>query len=372
MLQRPDTVPRARPSPQNDGTIPAAPRFARHHTPQPIIPQEYVPLHTSDPPSVSPYILRHNQAQKVTENSIPKILEWVVPSRKRYRRHRSPLLDDEEQRYAGSRRSSHWLSQENIGGREAFRYQGDGNFIRNQAPGDDYLRSLMHQYMLQQGFQTSRLPHNAYQYGHDQDTRQYPQVQYPDFDQQALYGDRGQPMRLLPTPEPAAATHDDRARNLAVDVWDPTSSTTAGRGQQYNDPNPLMQGGNIDFRAGSRHRAAFHSQERNEIGGRITAQETKGRDGMKIIRGSIPPGHLNTSQRAHPLIDNSLVAKYTALDEHYPTDGESMHILREEDPASSFENRGRHDSERESRSNEDDQPRAHRKPEEATVVEEVD
>ena len=347
MLQRSKAVDPHAQRPSHDGLNAMAPEPLPPHPHQPevIIPQQYVPLRTSDPPSISPYLLRHNQVQKGTDNSLPKFLEWVVRSRKKGRRHRPPSPDDEEQRYADSRPTGDLLRHGITRGRETFGGRGNPDFTQTQTLGDEHLWSLMNEYMQQQRYGSSSLPHDAYQYRQDQRARHFSQPHIYDFDQQAMYGDREEPLRLLPAPRQATTTHDNRARNLAVDAWDPAGSTMTARNQQHADPHTLIEGGDVDFRAGSGHIRGFHRRDNVAIDDQISALGTEDFERTRLHRARTPHVHRNPSERADPVLDNNLIAKYTALDEHYPSEGESMHILREEDPADKSGSRHRDDSE---------------------------
>ena len=299
------------------------------------------------PPSVSPYIIRENRARRSSEKPLPKILTWIAPSLKKGKRDRLPTLDDEGQVATVSQSTNDWVNRH--GNPAAFHDEHDRNSIQHGLPGgvsaqnrDNHILPLL--YEIIQDYNRRRygdygLPPDAYQHRYAQSTGQYPPPSNTGFDQQAQYINRGDPLRLLPVPETAPTAFDDHASDLTLDLYDPRSSTAVDPNRRFPGPNTGTQAGNL---------APFDAEDRSRSGGPQLSRGNHGIDtvstpGIGYDRNLVksthhPPGRVHRShQPSEPMLD-SLIAKYTMLDDNYPTDGESMHIAREEDPPAELEN----------------------------------
>jgi hypothetical protein len=280
-------------------------------------------------PSISPYISlgRKGQAPKGSEKQIPKILEWIVPSMKRGRNPTNV-----------SRLTSQWNNAENDP--TAFRDESDRGSILHRAHGvlsaqpfDDSIVPLPYAHipdyaLRQQG--DYRLPPNAYQ-------SWYPQWSNTRFEGENPYGDKVEPLRLPSAPEQPAAvpSMDDRASDLALGLYDPIFHKRRGHGRQH----PAQDGG------------------MDTLDSAIPAiEETRhSREPMSLHYDGTYPSRTAYLQRLDPL-QESLISKYTVLDENYPTDGESIQIAREDNGTPEPEDQipaPRHDGQRGSGRNSD-------------------
>lgn len=288
-----------------------------------------LPSQGTYPPSASPYILRETALHRGSGKQIPRVLDWIASSRRKGKRDRVSTQDEEGQFMNRSRLTSDWVDRDNSPPASDDRYRRGfiGHHMPSQASAQynyDRILPLFQEFLddySRRQYGNNGLSPSAFRQGYPQNTGQYLSPSDVRFDSQALYPDRPEPLRLLNVPENSIHTPDNNADNLTLDYYNPRSSTAMEINRRHPDANNGVEAGiSANFNSRQQYQPFY-------------------RDPPLLSPTEHPPPQIPSSvhQASNPALD-SLIAKYTMLDENYPTDGESMHITREAAPSAKLAN----------------------------------